>query len=139
MTTRAERARRAARMAWIKSNDWFPDDCTPPQRHRYTAKTAAASSRKPHSAKALPGGELIAVLPRVGDRFGLAIKFADSGRVCASPFTYQSHYAALRAAFDFWTPAENELSRTWRDEFGQLPLRQQPRLKPTSITKESTP
>src|SRR5689334_12003761 len=100
--TRQERARRAARMTWVKSHgDWFPDDCTPPQRHRYVRKDAVATTRKPHSAKALPGGELIAVLPRVGDRFGLAIKFADSGRVCASPFTYQSHYAALRAAWDF--------------------------------------
>jgi len=110
-------------MAWIKSNDWFPDDCAPPQRHRYAAKTVAASTtRKPHSAKALPGGEIIAVLPKVGDRWGLVISFVDSGRVCASPFTYSNYRRAMVAAWDWLMPADDEPARVWRDDDG-VPLR----------------
>jgi hypothetical protein len=122
----------------VKSNDYFPDHATPTPRHRYM-KAAPSAPAKIHPAKALPYGECVVVLPRVADRWAAAIKFVASGRLCVSEFTYASHYAALRAAFDWLTPAANEPERVWRDEFGQLAPRRQPRLKPTSITKESTP
>jgi hypothetical protein len=127
-------------MAWTKSHgDWFPDDCTPPQRHRYMRKDAVATTRKPHSAKALPGGELIAVLPRVGDRWAAVIKFTNSGRVCVSEFTYPTYRRAMVAAWDFWTPAADEPARRWRDEFGQLPPRRQQRSKTSATMKDSKP